>query len=154
MYTCPTCKIDKVRTDYFNDATSCRGFDYICKACKSNKYSTKRKEYREKNKEALRAKQKEYAKKNPDIFMNNSLKFHYGISLNDYNVMLSSQGGVCAICYQTKFNKRNKRLFVDHNHTTGKVRGLLCINCNSVVGHCKEDISILDKTKIYLDKHT
>lgn len=91
--------------------------------------------------------------KNPDIFMNNSLKFHYGITLVDYNFMLEKQDGVCAICSKTNFNKRVKRLFVDHNHETGKVRGLLCINCNSVVGHCKENITILDKTNVYLDKH-
>jgi hypothetical protein len=58
------------------------------------------------------------------------LKFNYGISLEDYNAMLMQQNGACAICKK----KPNKVLCVDHCHTTGVVRGLLCRKCNLALG--------------------
>ena len=58
----------------------------------------------------------------------------YGISNEDYNVMFKGQEGCCAICgrHQREFKKR---LHVDHNHTTGQVRALLCAKCNTGLGH-------------------
>ena len=61
------------------------------------------------------------------------LQHKYGITLVDYNIMLESQGGVCKICRLAA-----KQLCVDHCHTTGKVRGLLCHGCNRGIGLLKE----------------
>lgn len=60
-----------------------------------------------------------------------NLRLRYGISLLDYEMMLLTQGGACALCF--KRPKRN-RLHVDHDHDTGKVRGLLCTSCNTTLG--------------------
>jgi Autographiviridae endonuclease VII len=65
---------------------------------------------------------------------NDQLKCHYGISLDDYNAMLAQQNGVCAICMKIS----DRTLSVDHCHTTGVVRGLLCRRCNTGLG-CFED---------------
>lgn len=62
------------------------------------------------------------------------LKHFYKITPEDYERMLTEQNGVCAICGQPPRGKM-KRLSVDHNHTTGEVRGLLCITCNRVAGY-------------------
>lgn len=60
------------------------------------------------------------------------LKKLYGITVEQYNEMLESQGGVCAICHDN--NIRELKLAVDHDHETGKVRGLLCDRCNRGIG--------------------
>jgi Recombination endonuclease VII/HNH endonuclease len=87
-----------------------------------------------------------------------ALQQNYGISLETYNVMLAAQNGVCDICHGTetyvpKNQTEVKPLSVDHNHETGAIRGLLCSNCNYIVGHCKEDREILLAAIKYLDKH-
>ena len=63
---------------------------------------------------------------------NNNLKRTFGITLDDYYVMLKEQGGGCKIC--GKAEGATKKLDVDHCHTTGRIRGLLCENCNRGLG--------------------
>lgn len=77
------------------------------------------------------------------------LKGKYGITADEYQRMLSEQGGVCAICRQ-KGNR--KHLAVDHCHKTGKVRGLVCSPCNGFLGRINDDIEILEAIKRYLGK--
>jgi len=79
------------------------------------------------------------------------LKYSYGISEEDYDAMLSYQNGVCAIC--DGVNPSGRRLAVDHCHTTGKVRGLLCSKCNTLLGHAGDDVDILTKSISYLAVH-
>jgi hypothetical protein len=86
------------------------------------------------------------------------LKRYYGMTMETYNVMLAAQNGVCDICkgaetYQPKTYSGPKALSVDHNHETGAIRGLLCSNCNYLIGHCKEDREVLIEAIKYLDKH-
>jgi hypothetical protein len=64
----------------------------------------------------------------------------YGISLEQYEAMVARQGGLCAICKE----KPEKSLCVDHCHTSGRVRGLLCNNCNCMLGFAQNDPSRLD----------
>lgn len=63
-------------------------------------------------------------------------KKKYGITVDDYNRMLQEQGGKCKICNETGDSKDGRRKFlcVDHCHKTGKVRGLLCMKCNTSLG--------------------
>lgn len=67
---------------------------------------------------------------------------NYGITLDDYNKMFEEQEGRCKIC-KTHQSEMKKALHVDHNHQTGKVRGLLCHNCNLALGRLKEDPEII-----------
>jgi hypothetical protein len=64
--------------------------------------------------------------------------------------MADIQEGVCAIC--GGINKDGRRLFIDHDHSTGKVRGLLCTKCNFGVGHFNDDVILLLKTVGYIEK--
>jgi hypothetical protein len=76
------------------------------------------------------------------------LKVKYGISLEDYDAMLARQGGVCAACKNKK--RRSERLCVDHCHVTGKVRGLLCRNCNFGLGLFRDDADLVEAAAAYL----
>lgn len=84
----------------------------------------------------------DYRSKNPDKFREIDLKRLYGLSLEKYMEMISAQNGTCALCEKAPSGKRP--LAVDHCHTTGKIRGLLCYKCN-------RDIAILDN-KEHLQK--
>jgi len=63
----------------------------------------------------------------------NHLLAVYGLSLEDYNDLYNQQQGCCAICGKHQ-SEIKRTLFVDHNHDTGKIRGLLCYTCNSGLG--------------------
>jgi len=72
----------------------------------------------------------------------------YGPTIEKFEKLLVKQGGGCAICGQV--NKNGKSLFVDHNHMNGKVRGLLCVKCNFILGISNDDIDLLRKAINYL----
>lgn len=87
---------------------------------------------------------------------NKELQKLFGINAADYQKMLVEQNGVCAICErpETKIEgDRIRMLSVDHNHTTGAVRGLLCANCNMAIGYACDDVSVLQRAIAYLRKH-
>ncbi len=81
-----------------------------------------------------------------------NLQKHYGISIDDYNAMFQYQRGCCAIC-GTHQNELTKRLFVDHDHSTGEVRSLLCGHCNTGLGMYRDDPELLEIAAEYLRLH-
>lgn len=97
----------------------------------------------------------EYRKKNKkdEKELNRLLqkKFKYGLSSEKYYSMFEEQENKCAIC-GNEFTDKNKA-FVDHCHTTSKVRGLLCTRCNSLLGMAKDNTEILQKAIDYLLKN-
>ena len=90
---------------------------------------------------------KEFRKKHdtPEKRRNQVIKRMYGITEHEYNDMVKLQQGRCAICKQ-----ECDKLFIDHNHTTGKVRGLLCLNCNTGIGMFKDNISYMKSAIDYV----
>ena len=80
---------------------------------------------------------------------NRNLISKFGITLDQYNEIFLKQQGKCAIC-ETDKPKGRGSLHVDHDHKTGKIRGLLCHNCNVGLGNFKESIDIFKKAAIYL----
>jgi Recombination endonuclease VII len=82
-------------------------------------------------------------KHNPQKSRQKSIKKNYGITIEEYQCILDRQNGLCASCGNPETAKGNtgklKPLAVDHNHVTGKVRALLCGNCNQALGCLKED---------------
>lgn len=83
-------------------------------------------------------------------------KARYGITLEDYEELCASQGGVCAICSRPPAGQRKdgslKRLHVDHDHRTGRVRGLLCFDCNTALGKFGDGVEMLKRAIAYLDE--
>jgi len=88
---------------------------------------------------------KEYTK-------NLQLKRKYGISLDVYNALFADQKGLCLGCYRHQSQFINA-FAVDHNHTTGRVRGLLCASCNLTIGRMNEDSNALRRLADYIEKH-
>ena len=74
----------------------------------------------------------------------------YGLTLEDYDTMLAEQNNSCAICNKTV----GGNLFVDHDHKTGEVRGLLCNGCNSGLGMLKDNLDLLRSAVLYLEKYS
>ena len=84
--------------------------------------------------------------------LSTSIKKVWDITLEQYNEILDSQNGVCAICKEKPIEGKN--LFIDHNHETGKVRGLLCNHCNLGIGNLKENEYIFLESIKYLKKYS
>lgn len=83
----------------------------------------------------------------------------YKVHPNEYYKKLKEQDNKCAICgcEETSLFKnipgKIKKLAIDHNHETGKIRGLLCWRCNSVLGRLNENVELIDKMIGYLKHH-
>jgi hypothetical protein len=93
---------------------------------------------------------KKYKDSHPGVDRNSQLKRWYGITLDEYNVLLDSQNGKCAICGIDK--PMGVGCFhVDHDHITNKVRGLLCQKCNMGIGALQDSPTILRKAAEYLE---
>lgn len=106
------------------------------------------KAYAEKNYDAVRAKAKaRWAAKNyadkQAIYLRK-----YGLTVEQFEKMFESQGGLCKIC-----RKQARVLCVDHNHTTGAVRSLLCKPCNSALGFLEEDPLRAQALAAYVEEH-
>lgn len=81
------------------------------------------------------------------------LQRKYGITLGQYRAMLAAQGGVCAICGQPEtreFEGHVINLAVDHDHTTGQVRGLLCARCNTGLRFFRSDSGLFRRALEYI----
>lgn len=101
-------------------------------------------------------------------YKNKHLKRNYGLTLFQFNQMLDEQQGKCCTCARTLDRERFKTAkgkgrssaepVVDHCHTSGKVRGILCLHCNTALGHVFDNLDILNKMIGYLattnDKQT
>lgn len=86
---------------------------------------------------------------NRSSFRKYNLKHLYGISIEQYDEMYQRQGGRCAVC-GTHQSLLKRRLYVDHDHKTGKVRGLLCYNCNSAIGKLGDSLEGLQRAIDYM----
>lgn len=106
--------------------------------------------YRANHAEQVRETGRKYRAANPERAWGASLRRDFGISIADYNAMLASQGGVCAICGTDKPDHKRKHFRVDHDHETKKVRGLLCHNCNVAAGLLKNSAEVADSMARYL----
>lgn len=96
--------------------------------------------------------------RSPERFKSYTLTRDYGINLDDYKRLLEAQNNLCAICgcpsgSEKGNNNGSKVLSVDHNHDTGKIRGLLCSACNKGIGSLMDDAKLLRKAADYLDSY-
>ena len=102
------------------------------------KANERNKKWKARNKDKVSEYKKKHYLENKDKYLtierDRAYKKRYGISLEDYEKMLFMQGGVCLICGSDKAGKVGQCFAVDHCHETGKVRALLCIACNSMLG--------------------
>lgn len=142
---CLRCCRTKKRVYFSNCRARADGLQDWCKLCHSKHkkalYRAQPEQYREKGRkyywadpEKHRKRHREYSRKarreNPAKFRNADLRRHYGMGGDDYKRLLTKQHKRCAICQKPEAQNRFGHLYVDHDHKTNKVRGLLCNNCN------------------------
>lgn len=158
MKKCTKCNELRQETDYYIANKTKGTRKIICKYCCQLKIKQDRIANPESWKKIEARRKKKWAEKYRDRCRDSRLKYEYGIDSVTYDEMLKHQDNVCAICLQpeTKLHKVTgslKRLAVDHCHVTGKVRGLLCFDCNSSLGKFKDSIDNLQRAIEYLNKN-
>lgn len=166
---CTHCGIPKtVETDFYKDNRQLDGKQSWCKACScawNHQNHEKRrivdKRAYDKHREKKRAYARKHRAENPEFFREQYRKRYaanktifrewnrkyalarsFGLTPEDYDRILASQNGVCAICGGNRA-KRKMRLHVDHCHTSGLIRGLLCGNCNMGLGYFADSVEFL-----------
>lgn len=173
LKTCGRCKETKTMGDFHKTTKTKDGVQWQCKACDKlghaarylvhkEKIKAQNDKYKLENKEKLGAAAKEWKKNNPDKVKKyqriSNLRTLFGIEVEDYERMLKDQDGKCAICRQPEtfiHHQTNEiaNLAVDHCHTTGNIRKLLCKSCNNGLGLFKENIDSLINAIQYLKDH-
>lgn len=135
LITCTICNLDKSLDEFDKRRNRPKGIQSACTSCR---------------------KVRDKANWNANKGRETKMKVNFGIDLEEYNQMLNDQGGVCHICKNKEAALSNvgktKHLAVDHCHTTGEVRGLLCQACNMGLGYFKDDCLRLEAAVRYLNK--
>jgi hypothetical protein len=123
--------------------------EYKRKISQDSDYKAKQKEYREKNSEKIKQYRKKYQESGQLEL--SRLKHRYGITKEVFLNLLAEQKNCCCICLEPFVNQKPH---VDHCHKTGKVRGLLHKQCNSLLGFAKDKQAVLLSAINYLNKHS
>lgn len=168
MRTCSVCLLLKEEHKFYkHKSIKPDGIRKQCTDCRNKKRrdthkadpavrKNQRKGWDTMNKDKLAEYQRKARKKDPERFKSYDLKSDFGITIVEYNDMFKKQRGLCLICDQPEKIKhqsgRPKALAVDHCHTTGKVRGLLCWVCNTGIGKLQDNPKLLRKAADYIEK--
>lgn len=137
--TCTKCKVPKPISKFHKNTGKKSGLQSWCILCR-------------------RQDNQRYYKENKQKVREKKLKFLYnGFTLKDYDKLLRSQRGKCAICgakYAVNGRAKKGPLYVDHNHQTGRIRGLLCARCNFAVGFVEVNSKLICNINEYLEKRS
>lgn len=180
MKKCCKCKIDKEISNFRKDKSRKDALHPICSTCHSNiqrEWYNKNKEKArliaresyDKRQPLVRERIKKDRIQNPEKYRKIARKNYHknpdarkpaswrragikDMTIEKYNQMLSLQNNCCAICKQDQ-TKFKQKLSVDHCHTTGKIRGLLCGSCNRGLGYFHDSVAKINNAKEYLICH-
>lgn len=160
MKRCAKCGYDKSVDEFVRDKSRKDGRYPYCKACHRAVVKGYGVQYTEQAKAAgaERRRKRDACEEARSKYLLGSwvysLKRRYGITVDDYLAMAEAQQGRCGICGSPPDPSKRKGqqgLHVDHCHTTGVVRGLLCFSCNAALGMFKDDAAMLEKALAYLN---
>lgn len=156
MKTCSKCLVSKPLDDFYKAPTGADGRRGDCKRCILEQ---RRLRYLADG-DVLRARVKKYVQEHPEKAVpyrknagaqsrtrNRYLNKTYGITAEQFDTMFADQGSVCAVCGT---DDPVRAWTVDHDHLTGKVRGILCWHCNIGLGHLRDDVHTLVAAAAYL----
>ena len=141
---CNTCKLSKPLEEFTVRKVNRDGRTNVCKLC----HNQMQHERRVAN--PVKSKRQSY---------NFHLKARYGLTLDELEDMIRRQQGLCAICCcpptpsEIAYRPMSQGLNVDHDHATGRVRMLLCMRCNTMLGGAQDDVDILKRAIEYLHDH-
>lgn len=119
---CSICKTVKAATEFYKSNTNKDGLHGWCKACSDQRT------------------------------VENGRKRLHGLTPEAFQAMHKAQDGLCSICRTDEPTAGKRSFCVDHDHITGKVRGLLCTRCNTMLGNALDDVKILKAAIVYLEK--
>lgn len=136
---CKPCDLYKSPSEFHKDSTALRGYAYYCKEC-ANARSRKWHLENKNDPEFKKARR------------NSNFKTKYNISVEERDDLLLQQSGGCAIC-AVPLSNEGLLTHTDHCHSTGKVRGILCTNCNRGLGSFKDNIVSLQNAIKYLERN-
>lgn len=131
LKTCQKCRKEQSTNNFNHNTITSDGFCRYCKNCEQGRINIRNVKTSKSRKSHLKNK--------------------YDLSTEDYNKLFDNQCGYCYICL-TNQKDLNKRLAVDHCHKTGKIRALLCSNCNLALGQMKDSTFLLQRMIEYLNK--
>jgi hypothetical protein len=160
---CKVCGKMKALDDFYRAAGTRDGLRNDCKSCnlaaRKAKYAenpapyiARVKRWQQENADRLNAYHRQ-RRQRPEVKAadrNGYLKRKYGITLEQYENLLSLQNGVCAICGEQRPEERT--LHIDHDHETGSIRGLLCFRCNNSLGDLRDSYALFQRAADYLDR--
>lgn len=165
MKICRKCGYPKDETTEFNKHPKTKdGLQSWCRDCgkKAGKAAhakvspkvrwERQQQWRKDHPEAYKASRAKYQKNNRTKILAAKRRQHlraYGLTPEAYDQLVAAQGGVCLICGGVP-NGQWRRLQVDHCHKTGKIRGLLCVNCNRAIGYLGDDPDRAIRVAAYL----
>ena len=133
MKYCSNCKQTQALDLFGSDKSRKDGKSIYCLQCRANLARTAR-----------------YAK--PERGRTYSRYRRYGITKEEYDRLNAEQGGLCAICKTDTPGRNHSTMYIDHDHVNGNVRGLLCCDCNLLLGYAKDDEKILLESIRYLQE--
>jgi len=158
MKTCTKCNTEKPLDKYGVDKTTKDGYRYSCKEC----YNAQQREYANNNKDLIKSRNAAKAEQRKAYYQSDRgkessrrshLKRKYDITLEEYNELLEQQNNKCKICNTEETSERNEFLSVDHEHSSGRIRGLLCNTCNRALGLFQDSSEVLQNALIYLQNN-
>jgi len=131
MKICPSCKLDKPISNYWKG-------QYSCIECTKEKQKNR------------------WASRSPKKRLEQHLKYKYSVTISELEDTLKEQNNNCAICESELpdllvYKDRRRGYAIDHNHNTGEFRGVLCLECNTLLGMAKENKNILLAAIDYLE---
>jgi hypothetical protein len=150
---CTECQTDKSLDEYYIETRNkADGRKSKCKTCVNARQSV----WRSENKDRIKASNAAYKSANVELVRESqrrtALKLKYGITPEQYDEMLLNQDGKCAICATDNPGGANNTFHIDHDHETGRVRGLLCHKCNRSIGFLGDNAVGVARALAYLQR--
>lgn len=152
MKQCTRCKEFKPLDQFNKDKKTKSGLTYHCKSCVSHYCKTRNGVV---DRAAINTQARVWKKANPHKVRAQQIKQNFGLSYDDYISLLEKQHHSCAICKTSllpfgSVNQTDIIANVDHCHTTGKIRGLLCRKCNTALGLLNDNVDVIVAAATYL----
>lgn len=152
MKNCLKCRTNKALSEYHSNKSMKDGHNPYCKDCWNAMERERKSRNTEHHKRLGRETMRRRRARDPIACRDYRLQFKYRIGNAEYERMFVAQNGLCAICgkVESKMHGEKRRdLSVDHCHTTGRIRGLLCHSCNRGIGLLKDDPKLLTAMRVY-----
>jgi hypothetical protein len=149
---CATCGVTKPEEAFRLRKSVATGKDYRVSKCRTC-HQVNGLAWRRANPQKVRTYNEKQRAKRGDINRLAARESHFrrkfGITIAERDAMLAAQGGSCLICMTT--TPKGKGWCVDHDHKTGRIRGILCAHCNVFIGFCRESVIVLERAITYIE---